>query len=104
MQDAFGAEFKALRGDVDVGEEGQEGKDVSTEPQELEKNTEHGFWTATPIWSSESASSGDGLAVLSGAGQVWGTIMSLLCLLCWLCQLGSTAAPNEIAPAFLEGS
>lgn len=42
------------------GKEGNDGKDGKAEPQELEKNTEHGFWTATPIWSSESASSGQG--------------------------------------------
>ena len=96
VQDAFGAEFKALRGDADVSEEGQEGKDVSTQPQELEKNTEHGFWTATPIWSSESASSGDSVATLCGSGHVWGIVMDLLCLFRWLCQLGSPAAQARL--------
>jgi hypothetical protein len=57
LQDAFGAQFKAFQGTHEATDEEQEGgADV---PQDLEKHTEHGFWTASPIWSSESASSGE---------------------------------------------
>lgn len=57
-QDAFGAQFKALQGISDATEDEQQDS-VAEQPQELDKHTEHGFWTASPIWSSESASSGE---------------------------------------------
>ena len=57
-QDTFGAEFKALRA-PDITEDGEAAAALAEQqPEPLERNTEHGFWTATPIWSTDSAASG----------------------------------------------
>lgn len=56
-QDTFGAEFKALRA-PDITEDGDAAATEQQQPEPLERKTEHGFWTATPIWSTDSAASG----------------------------------------------
>lgn len=43
---------------ADAPEEGELGAAAMEQPEQLERKTEHGFWTATPIWSTDSAATG----------------------------------------------
>ena len=54
-QDTFGAEFKALQA-ADTPEDGEAA--AAEQPEELDRKTKYGFWTAAPIWSTDSAATG----------------------------------------------